>query len=107
MTLQELIAKVPEPWRPIVAEYGPALLAMSAEELWAWVRLLAEGKDDQAYRAVLARLDDAELLAEWDRLAEQWHEANRRNAARADLSRRAAQAVLRVLLTAALTMVGL
>ena len=106
MTLEELTAKVPEPWRPVVARYGPALLAMSAEELWAWVELLLAGRDDQAYRAVLARMEGADLLAEWDRLAGQWQSANEANARRRDTQARAVTAVLHVLLTAALSMVG-
>ncbi len=107
MTLDELAQKVPEPWRPVVSQYGPALLRMSAEELWAWIRLLLAGNEEQAYRAILARLDDAELLNEWDRLSASWQSANCAEADRLALRRRAALAVLHVLLTAALAMVGL
>jgi len=107
MTLDELVQKVPESWRPVVAEYGPALLKMPAAELWAWVRLVLEGREDQAYRAILARMGNAELLDEWDRLSASWRPANRAEASRLALRRRATQAVLHVLLTAALAMVGL
>jgi len=107
MTLDELIQRVPEPWRPVVSRYGPALLKMSADELWAWIDLLAGGRDDAAWRAVLARMDADELLAEWDRLAEKWQSANEANARRRDTQAAAAAAVLHVLLTAALAMVGL
>ena len=107
MTLEELIQRVPEPWRPVVSRYGPALLKMSADELWAWIELLLAGRDEQAYRAVLARMDESDLLAEWDSLAGQWQSANEAAARRRDTQARAVQAVLHVLLTAALAMVGL
>lgn len=107
MTLEELLERVPAKWRPVVAEYGPALLAMSAEEFWAWVRLLVNGKEDEAYRAILAKLDNADLLAEWTKLNDQWRGANRRNAERLALQRKALFAVLQVLLSAALAAVGL
>jgi hypothetical protein len=107
MTLDKLIEKVPEQFRPVVREYGPALLAMSAEELWAWIRLLVNGREEQAYRALLARLDNANLLAEWDKLQDQWQAANQRNAERLALQKKALLAVLQVLLAAALAAVGL
>ncbi len=107
MTLAELLQKVPEDFRPVAARYGPALLAMSAEELWAWIALLVNGQHDTAYRAVLAKLDETALLAEWDALSDRWSEANTDNAASLALQRAAVLATLRVLLTVALAMVGL
>ncbi|MHC4717525.1 MAG: hypothetical protein ACYS5V_11180 [Planctomycetota bacterium] len=106
MTLDELVQTVPEQWQPIVSRYGPILLEMSTEDLWAWIQLLAEGHDRRAYRAVLARMDD-ELLNEWDRVAERWQGANEENARRRRIQTEALQAVLHVLLAAALSMVGL
>ena len=107
MTLDELLQKVPEAWRPVVAEYGPALLTMSAEELWAWIRLLLAGREDQAYRVILERMDSDDLLAEWDKLSQRWQDANQRNAERVALQKEALLAVLRVLLSAAAALVGL
>lgn len=107
MKLDELMQRVPEPFRPVVAEYGPALITMSAEELWAWIQLLVKGRNDEAYRAVLAKMDGSAVLTEWDKLAESWQVANEANAQRLALQRSAVLAVLRVLLTAALAMVGL
>ena len=69
--------------------------------------MLLTGRDEQAYRAVLARMNEADLLAEWDRLAAKWQSANEASARRRDAQARAIQAVLHVLLTAALAMVGL
>ncbi|KPK82786.1 MAG: hypothetical protein AMJ81_09245 [Phycisphaerae bacterium SM23_33] len=107
MTLDELLEKVPEKWRPVAAEYGPALLAMTAEELWAWIHLLLNGKEDQAYQALLAKLDNPDLLAEWTRLNDCWQAANQANAERVALQKKALFALLQVLLTVALATVGL
>jgi len=107
MTIDELLAKVPEEFRPVVAQYGPALLAMSAEELWAWIQLLLEGKSGEAMAKVVASLDNAELFAEMEKLDAAWATANAKNTEKMALQRSASLAILRVLLTAALAMVGL
>ena len=107
MTLDELIEKVPAQFRPVAARYGPALLKMSADELWAWIELLIRGDATAAYRAVLSRMDGDDLVGEWDRLGAQWAETNADNAARLAIQRAAVLATLRVLLTVALAMVGL
>jgi len=106
MTLDELIQKVPEQFRPVAARYGPALLAMSTADLWAWVQLLIEGQSQAAYAAVLRRMENPDLLAEWDNLNDQWKEANAANAASKALQKEAVLAVLRVMLTMALALVG-
>ncbi len=107
MTIDELIQKVPERFRPVAAMYGPALLTMSVDELWAWIELLIRGDATAAYRAVLSRMEGDDLVGEWDRLGQQWAEANAENAARLAIQRAAVLATLRVLLTVALAMVGL
>ena len=107
MTIDQLIAGAPEQVRPIVAEYGPAIIKMTAEEFAAWVKLLLMGKTDEAWANVLSKLDNADLLAAWDRVGEKWDVANARNAARLQLQRDAGFAVLRILLAAALASVGL
>ena len=106
MNLDELLAKVPEPLRPVVAEYGPALLKMSAEELWAWIQLLVTGHHDAAYQSVLARMEGADIVAEWEKVKDGWQVANVKNTARIALQRSALTAVLQALLTAALSMLG-
>ena len=107
MTLDELIEKVPERWRPVAAEYGPALLAMSADELWRWIDLLAKGSVTEAYSAILHKLDNAGLVSEWGKIGLDWQAANERNTGRLAIQREAVLAVLRVLLAVALTLVGL
>ena len=107
MTIEELLEKVPESFRPVVAKYGPALIEMSAAELWAWLELLVQGKTQEAWRTVMERLPDNELLDLGATLGEKWDEANIRNAEKIALQRSAALAFLKVLLGAALALVGL
>ena len=107
MTIDELLELVPEKFRPIVTEYGPALLKMTTAEIWAWIKLLANGDYATAYRQILKGLTDNELMTEWENLKSGWTKANRYNVERIELSEAAGQAILRVLLTVALTLVGL
>ena len=107
MTIEELLGKVPEEWHPVVRQYGPSLLAMTADELWAWIELLIRGDTDAAYRQLLDGMDNAELAAEMATITADWAAANARNAARLDLQRSALAAILKVLLATALASVGL
>jgi hypothetical protein len=107
MKLDDLLEKVPPLLRPICAKYGPGLAAMTAEEFCGWLEMLIGGRTDEAWGAVIEKLDDAQLLDAWQRLGEQWGEANTRNAERLAFQREAAMAVLKVLLGASLALVGL
>lgn len=68
MTIDELQARLPEQFRPWAATYGPAFLAMTAQEVKAWIEMLIRGDVLPAYQAVLAKLPNADLLNEWDKL---------------------------------------
>lgn len=107
MNATELLDKVPEPLRPAVAKYAPALAAMSAEELWAWIELLVKGRNREAMDALASRLANDELLTAMHANEQAWQAANKDNASRLALQREASLAVLRALLTAALALVGL
>jgi hypothetical protein len=107
MTLDELIAKVPEKFRPVAVEFGPALIKMGQAEVMAWIILLAKGKTDEAYKQILANLPNADILAEWSALNESWTTANAAESANRDVVRRAGAMVLQVLVTIAATAVGL
>lgn len=104
---EEFFAQIPEPWRPVARKYAPALLQMAADELWSWIDLLAAGRPDAAYRAVLQRMEDDTLLDQYDAIRSEWQGANRHSAAKEELQRSATAAVLDVLLTVALTSLGL
>ena len=107
MTTDELKAKVPEKLRPWVDSYGPALLAMSGEELKAWLDRLVRGDLEAAYTSILARMENSELMDEWTGLESQWKSANETNAQKLDLQRSALAALMKVLLAIALAGVGL
>ena len=107
MTIDELLAKTPEPLRPIVARYGAALAAMTAEEFCDWLELLILGRDDEAWRQLLEKSDNPGLLAAWKAAAANWGEANEANARRVALQKEATLAVLKVLLASSLAWVGL
>ena len=107
LTLEELLAKVPEPLRPAVAKYGPALAAMTVQELWAWIELLVNGQTRAAWDRVVQGLGFEETVAALDESNANLAKLNAANATSLALQREAILAVLRVLLGAALAMVGL
>lgn len=107
MTLEEILAQMPEELRPVVSEYGPALVEMSTGEIWLWINLLLKGDTETAYRLLLTGMDTPERLDEWSKLASDWDEANIANKQKMNLMREASVAILRVLLTVALALVGL
>lgn len=106
MTLDELLQKVPEAWRPAARQYGPVLLAMTAEEVWAWIQLA--GQDAyRAYGELLERLPPDEVVAQWGDVKARWQEANAENARQIDIQKQVAMAVTKVALGLALAVVGL
>lgn len=107
ITLEGLLEKTPMMLRPVVARYGPALVEMTIEEFSAWLDLIITGKDLAAWRAILAKLPGEGLLDAWAEIDADWNAANERNARRVALQREAVLAVLKVLLVASLSWVGL
>lgn len=107
MTLAELKAKLPADWQPVVDQYGPAFLAMTAEEVWAWLTLASQGDVYAAHKAVLEKLPASALLAQWDAVNAQWKAANAENAARMQWQRDALMAILKVLVFIAAAAVSL
>ncbi len=107
MNIDELLDKAPEQLRPLVARYGPALAAMTAEEFCDWLELLVLGRDDEAWLRLLEKSDNTGLLDAWKTVAADWDEANTANARRMALQKDATLAVLKVLLTGSLALVGL
>ena len=107
MTLDQLLEKTPEEFRPVVQKYGPALVAMTAQEFCDWLELLILGHDDRAWRTLLEKADNPGLLAAWETTAANWDTANAANKRRTELQKEATLAVLKVLLASALAWVGL
>ena len=107
MTLEELQAKLPEEFRPWAVQYGPVFVAMTAEEIKAWIDRLIAGEVTGAYRDVLTKLANAELLGAGDQLVADWNAANAANKAKIDLQKSALYGLLGILLKMALVAVGL
>jgi hypothetical protein len=105
--LDKLLAATPELFKPLVLKYGPALVAMTAQEFCDWLELLIIGRNDEAWRRLLVKLSNADLVAEWDTLNAKWDAAAASNAQRVALQKEATLALLRVLLMASLSWVGL
>lgn len=107
ITLEELIAKLPDQLKPWAGEYGEAFINMSADELKSWMELMVKGDVYAAYKAVLEKMPNAELLNEWTALNASWQSANEANADKLALQRAALTGFLRILLSIALATVGL
>ena len=110
LTIEGLIAGVPEQARPLVAplisEYGPAFIKMAAEEFAVWVKLLLMGNTDEAWALILSKLENADLISAWDRVGEKWDKANTGNDARMELQRNAAMSVMKILLAVVMAAAG-
>ena len=107
MTLDELLARTPDQWKPVVAKYGPALVAMTAQQFADWLDLLINGKTYAAWQAIMAGMSNAELIAAWQDVGADWDKANAANAGRIAMQREAAMTVLKILLAVALAAAGL
>ena len=107
MELKELLDKIPPELRPVAVQYGPALLEMTAAEIWAWIEMLIAGQTAEAYQAVIDRLPMTDKLAMMSENIKGWNDLNTANAAKLAMQREAALAVLRAMLMIALAMVGL
>lgn len=105
--LEGLLAGVPAAWRPVARQYGPVLLKMTAEELWAWIGLMAAGDVDAAYRTLVAGMDNADLLAEFDVRIAAVRKIVGDAAERLKVVSQAEMAILQVALSMALALVGL
>jgi len=109
MTLDELLSKTPEPYRPIVRRYGPLLLEWTMDEVWSFIEDLVKGRTKEAWERVMEALSDdmTAFLAAGTALIEDWDAENTANRARMAMQRTAILAILQVLLAACLALVGL
>jgi len=96
--LQALLDKLPDNLKPIAEEYGPALIDMTAKELWAWIMLFVNLEHEEAYRTILSRMTEDDIMAEWDKKLESWVTANKENAIAIAIQKSATLAVLDALL---------
>ena len=64
MSIEELIAKLPQEYREIARRYTVLLIDMSFEELRAWIELIAKGEWQNAYANLIGKMSTDEVLAE-------------------------------------------
>ena len=107
MNLEELKSKLPMELQPWAITYGPAFLAITAEELQEWLQFIIAGDIYKAYGDVLAKLPNTALLSEWTKINASWQEANVKNKAQNDLAKSAMLGLMKILLAIALASVGL
>jgi hypothetical protein len=105
LTLDEILAKLPEALRPVAAQYAPVLLKMSYDELWSWIQLILQGKTDEALKNIYSKMPNADLFSEWGKINQDWETANANDRAKRALMQTAAMSVLKVLLDIAIAMV--
>lgn len=92
---------------PVIQQYGPAFVAMSAAEVWAFIALAVKGDPYKTYQAILAKLPDNALNDEWTKLNANWATANATNAASVAWQRDALGALLKALVGIAAAQVAL
>lgn len=102
-----LVEKLPDQLKPVGREYGPALLKMSTDDLWNWIKMLIQGRKQEAYQEVLEKTDSALLANEWEKLNAEWAEANKQNAADLAIQKEALNVLLKALLAIAVSLIGL
>ena len=94
-------------WSAVITEYTPAFFAMADNEILGWIGQIAKGQTDSAYRAILGKLPNADLLSEEDKVNAVFAAENRTSAANAATIQRAVSGVLSILLQMGLAAVKL
>jgi len=90
---------------PVIAQYGPAFVAMTAADIWAWIELATRGDPYKSYAAIIARLPNQELVDEWAAINQKMQTANVQNAATVAWQRDAIGALLKALVAIAAALV--
>jgi len=109
-TIEDILDKTPEKYKPFVVALGPGLLAMAAqglENVSKWLMRIAAGDTVGAYQQVLDALPDkAAFLAQWDADDALLDQHNAENAANIAVYRQAGSMVLQGLLGMAGLLLG-
>ena len=98
LQLDALLPKIPPELLPLVEQYAPTLLKMGQDELFAWAERLMDGDYEAAYRAILERMENPEVLLEGERLVNEWMDANTKEAERRAFFKNVGLDALKVLL---------
>ena len=92
---------------PVIAQYGPAFVAMTAADVWAWIELATRGDPYESYSAIVRRLPNQELADEWASINAKMQSANIQNAQNVDWQSEAIAGFLKGLVMIATSMVCL
>ena len=106
LTLSDLADKVPAPFAPWVADYGPVFLKWTAEDFKRWLELLISGDWQEAYGQLVNSMDHAGRISEWGKINAELKTVNADNAARMDIQRQAALTFLKIALAIGLAAFG-
>ena len=80
MTIEEIISKLPEEFRPLARRYTTLLINMGFEELQGWIGIVISGDYLQAYRSLVAKMSTDEIVAEQNKANEILKALNKENA---------------------------
>ena len=106
LTLEQLLAKLPDALKPLGQQYGPAILKMAQADIQAWLSYVFVGKYMEAYTLFLKASGADALLTEWDTVHAEWEKANAANADRIAASKLIAEKICLALLTIVLAAAG-
>jgi hypothetical protein len=98
MTLEEIIAKLPEEFQPWARQYGNAFLDMAFTELTNLVDKIAEGNFADAYAVIVSRFTTEELIRSQQRVNEELIKLNKQNASFAEFQKQLVKDALNILL---------
>jgi len=107
MTLDELLAKLPDNLKEKGQIFGPVVVQMTAQQIQDWLNYVFVGRYTDAYRIYLKAVGMDDLLTEWDKENAAWKKDNEANAAQIAMSNKIALAVCQVMLGVVLAAVGL
>jgi hypothetical protein len=78
--LADLVAQLPEEFRPMAQKYGSMILEAAQEDVTEWIGYITEGNWQEAYRFVAMNMTTSDLLDEQTRINERIKSLNKKNA---------------------------
>jgi len=106
LDLGNLIASLPDQFKPWAQQYGPALLRLGVAEADAEIALLISGDTDTPYRAALSAMTQDELMAEASENLTKSIAVTNANAASVSFQKQAAEGLLTLGVSVAMALLG-
>lgn len=110
MTLEELTQQLTDALgakgKELAAKYGPTILAMTTNDLDAWLNYVFVGQYSEAYALYLKTKDPTGILAEWDKEHAAWVADNEANAEKIEMANKIGLEFAKAMLTVILAVVG-